>query len=158
MRSMVALIALLLPLSVAADMREGLEAASRGDYAEALRQFKPIAEQGDAEAQHFLGVIYRYGRGVKIDHTEAAKWFRMSAEQGNPEAQFYMGLSYQNGEGVPRDPVAAHMWFTLSARNPKTGLRDAAYRERDARRLEEKMSPEQIAKAKQMAQDWKPKN
>jgi uncharacterized protein len=158
MRSIIVALALLLPLSVNAGVAEGLEAISRGDYVEAMKHFKPVAEQGDAEAQELLGVLYRYGRGVKIDHVEAGKWFLMAANQGNSEAQLYLGLMYQNGEGVQRDLATAHMWLTLSAQNPKTTHRDSLYRQRDVRNLERRMNEEQIARAKEMAQNWKPSN
>ena len=43
---------------------EGMAAYDRGDYARAYKEFKPLAEQGDADAQFYLGVMYDYGRGV----------------------------------------------------------------------------------------------
>lgn len=158
MRSLILVLALLIPLSASAGVAEGLDAISRGNYEEALKQFKPAAERGDAEAQHLMGVLYRYGRGVKIDHVEAGKWFLMAAKQGNPESQLYLGLMYQNGEGVKRDLATAHMWLTLSAHNPQTANRDSLYRQRDVLNLEKRMSEAQIAKAKEMAENRKPAN
>ena len=51
-------------------------AYERGDYATAFRLMKPLAEKGDAKAQHNLGVMYDYGRGVPQDYTKALKWRR----------------------------------------------------------------------------------
>jgi len=82
-------------------------AYERGDYATAFRLMKPLAEKGDAKAQHNLGVMYDYGRGVPQDYTKALKWYRMSAEHGIPEAQHNLGLMYYQGQGVPQNYAEA---------------------------------------------------
>ena len=43
------------------DFNKGLTAAQNGDFATALKEWKPLAEQGDADAQYNLGVMYRDG-------------------------------------------------------------------------------------------------
>ncbi len=53
---------------------EGLAAYQRGDYAAAIREWRPLAKQGVAEAQYNLGVIYDRGQGVTQDYAEAVKW------------------------------------------------------------------------------------
>ena len=58
-----------------------------GDWEAALKLVKPLAEQGDAEAQSKLGFMYASGQGVTQDDEEAVKWFRLAAEQGDEEAQ-----------------------------------------------------------------------
>ncbi len=61
--AVVLVLALVLPGPVlAADFQAGLEAYHRGDYATALKEFRPLAEQGEAEAQHKLGGMYASGR------------------------------------------------------------------------------------------------
>ncbi len=55
---------------------EGIAAYERGDYATALRELRPLAEQGHAPAQNILGVMYTEGQGVPQDDAEAAKLFR----------------------------------------------------------------------------------
>ncbi len=60
-----------------------MAAYQRGDYATAIRKFRPLAEQGNAEAQFNLGGMYRQGRGVPQDDAEAMKWYRKAAEQGD---------------------------------------------------------------------------
>ena len=70
---------------------DGLAAAQRGDYATALKLLRPLAEQGHADAQHNLGVMYINGRGVPQDYAEAVKWFRLAAEQGHAVAQYNLG-------------------------------------------------------------------
>ncbi len=98
-----------------ADFQAGLVAHSRGDYATALREFRPLAEQGDADAQFNLGVMYSHGQGVPQDYAEAVKWYRKAAEQGVADAQFNIGVKYDNGEGVPQDYAEAVKWYRKAA-------------------------------------------
>jgi hypothetical protein len=42
-----------------ADFQKGFAAFHSGDYATALREWTPLAEQGDADAQSNLGVMYK---------------------------------------------------------------------------------------------------
>jgi len=50
---------------------------------EEIAFIKEAAEQGDAYAQHSLGMAYGYGEGVPEDDEEAVKWYRKAAEQGD---------------------------------------------------------------------------
>ena len=81
----------------------------------ALDDLIKTAEQGDAEAQFNLGVIYDEGQGVPQDYAEAAKWYRMAAEQGDADAQFILGVMYDEGQGVPKDDTEAVKWYRLAA-------------------------------------------
>ena len=56
------------------------------DYDEAAKWYRLAAEQGDANAQYILGVLYEDGLGVEQSDTEAEKWYRKAAEQGNTDA------------------------------------------------------------------------
>ena len=69
-----------------ADNADGLAAAMRGDYATALKEFRPLAERGDAEAQYNLGVMYTNGHGVLKNDAVAVTLYRKAAEQGLAEA------------------------------------------------------------------------
>ena len=69
---------------------DGLSAYNTGDYATALREWKVLANKGDAEAQNRLGIMYKYGKGVVQDTAEANKWFRKAADQGDIIAQYNM--------------------------------------------------------------------
>ena len=66
---------------------EALAAYHRGDYAAALKGFRVHAEQGIANAQFNLGVMYQKGQGVTRDDAEAVRWFRLAAEQGHANAK-----------------------------------------------------------------------
>ena len=95
----------------AQEIDKGYEAYNDGDYATALNEWKPIAEQGYAFAQYNLGIMYEYGNGVPKDYAEAVKWYRLSAEQGYAIGQYSLGLMYSNGYGVLKDkPEAVKLW------------------------------------------------
>lgn len=67
-----------------AGIDEGVVAYEKGDYAEALREFQLLAEQGHIFGQYILGSMYSKGQGVPQDYTEAIKWYRKAAEMAKP--------------------------------------------------------------------------
>jgi TPR repeat protein len=79
-------------------------AAGRGDYAAALRLWRPLADQGDAAAQYNLGLMYVDGHGVAQDDAAAVSWFRKAADQGYADAQYNLGLMYANLKRVDARP------------------------------------------------------
>ncbi|MED5579517.1 MAG: tetratricopeptide repeat protein [Nitrospinota bacterium] len=95
--------------------REGLAAARRGDFATALREYRPLAERGNKFAQFNLGVMYFKGDGVLKDDKEAVKWYRKAANQGFAKAQYMMGQMYRRGEGVLKDIKEAAKWYRKAA-------------------------------------------
>jgi TPR repeat protein len=95
------------PPAFSADYQKGLTAYESGDYATALREWTPLAKQGNADAQFDLGVMYELGQGVPQDGKTAVKWYRLAAEQGLADAQFNLGVMYAEGRGVPQDGKTA---------------------------------------------------
>ena len=87
----------------AQDFDKGLEAVDNKDYITAYKEWKPLAERGDARAQRNIGIFYNYGLGVEKNHAEALKWLNQSADQGNDGAQDALGDMYLLGLGVPED-------------------------------------------------------
>ena len=73
--------------TASADYQKGLDAYNAEDYATALREWRPLANQGLASAQYNLGVMYDNGRGVPQDDVEAYKWWNLAAAQGNAFAK-----------------------------------------------------------------------
>ncbi len=135
---------------------EGLAAAKRGDYETALREWRPLAERGDADAQYNLGVMYDTGQGVAQDYAEALKWYRRAAEQGHADAQSNLGFMYAKGQGVVQDYVQAHMWLNLAvSRTPPGEARNAAVQVQN--KIEKRMTPTRVAEAQKLARGWKPK-
>ena len=116
------LMTLSLPVS-AQDFQKGLAAYEAGDYASALKEWKPLAEAGDAAVQLNLGYMYDNGRGVPQDYARAVRWYRLASEQGDADAQYNLGMMYQLGDGVLQDNVMAHMWYNISSANgdPESG-------------------------------------
>ena len=66
--------------------------SQEGDYPAAFRLFKKAAEQGHANAQFNLGVMYDKGEGVTRDAKQAVYWVQKAAEQGFAEAQTNLGV------------------------------------------------------------------
>ena len=103
------------PVTSAADLGAGLRAYNAGDYSAALKEWRPLADRGLAEAQFYLGIMYHNGVGVQRDFRLAMKWYRMAAVQGYPEAQNNLAVMYAKGEGVEVNPVEAAKWHRLAA-------------------------------------------
>ena len=133
--------------SWSADFDKGLNAARTGDFATALSEWKPLAEQGDATAQINLGVMYEDGKGVSRDYESAVKWYRLAAEQGDVRAQINLGLMYAKGAGVIQDSVYAHMWSNIAA---STGDK-VAVSNRDI--VANHMTPAEISAAQKLARE-----
>ena len=99
------------------DYNKGVDAYDAGNFEEAVKWYRKAAEQGDADAQFNLALMYDYGRGVTEDDAEAVRWYRKAAEQGGARAQLNLGVMYYSGNGVLQDTIAAHMWFNIAAEN-----------------------------------------
>ena len=74
-------------LALADPLGDGLVAYATGDYATALRLFRPLADQGHAAAQNRLGFMYVKGRGVPQDDAEAARCIASPLTKGFPETR-----------------------------------------------------------------------
>jgi uncharacterized protein len=96
-------------------MAKGIVAMITKDYAMALKVYAPLAEQGDANAQYTLGMLYKDGKGVRQDYEAAVKWLTLAAEQGAGGAQADLGVMYLEGYGVLKDARVAAKWYTLAA-------------------------------------------
>ena len=101
----------------------GEAAFLRGDYETALREWRPLAEQGYAYLQYALGLMYGEGQGVSRDYAEAAKWLRKAAEQGHAEAQYILSTMYRDGGGVPQDYAEALKWSRKAAEQGNTSAK-----------------------------------
>ncbi len=81
-----------------ADVKTGVDAWSQGDYARALRIWRPLADSGDADAQFNIAQAYKLGRGVPQDMNAAIDYYRRAAAQGHAQAEDNAGLLlYQQG-------------------------------------------------------------
>ncbi len=90
-------------------------AYDRANYATALAVWLPAAEDGDAEAQNYVGEIFERGLGREPDYETAAKWYAKAAEQGFSAAQINLGQLYEHGLGVVPDVTKALAWYDRAA-------------------------------------------
>jgi uncharacterized protein len=135
---------------VAADSIEEAEFAyDRGDYTQAARLFSPLAEQGVASAQFYLGLMHEKGRGVRQDYRTALRWFRKAAAQGYAGPQNNLGLMYERGRGVREDFVRALMWYNVAAAMLSGDEGKTAVKRRD--HLTSQMTAAQIEQTQEMA-------
>lgn len=103
------------PASTEASISSAKKALQGKDYNSAFKLFKPLAEQGNSEAQANLGLMYEHGQGVNKDLPTAVKWYRSSAEQGTAWAQTNLGIAYLNGNGTAKNEHEAAKWFRKAA-------------------------------------------
>ena len=102
-------------VSLAEDAKKGLQFAVNGDYRKAVDIWLPLAEEGDAEAQYYMGVVYKDGLGVEINHDEFSYWTSRSAFQGSASAMFNLGVMYEYSLGVAEDKSKAFLWYSRAA-------------------------------------------
>ena len=110
-----------------------------------MRWYRQAAEQGEAEAQYNLGLMYANGRGVPENDAEVVKWFRIAAEQGFAPAQNDLGLMYANGTGGPQDDVLAYAWLNLAVEQGN----ELASENKD--KLQTRMTTTQMARAQELS-------
>ena len=93
-----ALLALLADEPAWADVKAGVDAWSRGDHADAVREWQGPAAAGDPDAMFNLAQAYRLGRGVPKDLAEAEALYARAAATGHLEAADSYGLLlFQDG-------------------------------------------------------------
>jgi cell division septation protein DedD len=89
---------LLLGQPAFADVKAGVDAWTRGDFARAVKEWRDPAAKGDPDAQFNLAQAYKLGRGVPADPAQAEQWYAKAAAQGHPQAVTNYGLAlFQNG-------------------------------------------------------------
>ena len=135
----------------AAGFNEGVIAAQNGDWETALREWLPLAEEGNPGAQSNIGDLYAHGLGVEKDHAEALRWHRLAAAQGIGKSQLFVGLALASGNGVERDPVEGMMWILVADRAGARGARQAFQYARV------QMTNEEVAEAQRLADAWQPR-
>ena len=136
----------------AGDFEDGMAAYERKDYATAFAKWRTAAQQGDADAQFNLGVLYDEGKGVAQDYKEAVRWYKLAAAQGNASAQYNLGTSYGTGQGVAQNYLRAHMWLNLA------GVGGDARAVKNREIAATRMSPQQIAEAQNLARECQARN
>jgi TPR repeat protein len=118
------------------------------------------AESGDAAAQFNLGVLYDSrlddnGYAIKGNRAEAMKWLLAAAEQGLPRAQSKLAEMYAGGRATSEDFIYACAWFLLATTSLRGIHRHRA--QSGYARISARLTPAQLATAKRLAGDWKPR-
>lgn len=144
---------------VKAQVKLGQRCFDAQDYQCAMQWWIAAARQGDATAQNGVGTLHDNGKGVPRDYQEAARWFLLAANQGHFMARRNLGWMYEKGQGFAKDFVRSYMWFYLAeiAKAKKTA--DAGNKRLPCRLCDavaRKMTPEQVARSKELARNWQP--
>ncbi|HEY0149322.1 MAG TPA: SPOR domain-containing protein [Allosphingosinicella sp.] len=82
-----------------ADVKAGIELWNAGNYTGAVKEWRALADKGDADAQFNLAQAYKLGRGVPADLGSAQSWYEKAASKGHEQAQASLGLIlFQKGD------------------------------------------------------------
>jgi len=160
--SIFAVLLLLAAPAGAQSLEERLKGAAgayaRKDFAAAIAVWRPLAEQGNAEAETLLGAMYWRGEGVPRDHAEAARWYLRAAAKGYARAQNDIGFMYGFGEGIPpADNVQAYKWLSLAVANYTAKNQDRLDQAlKDRATVRARMTPAQITDAERQVRDFRP--
>ena len=98
------------------DTDRGLVDFRNGQFSEAVGEWRAAAEQGDAAAALYLGVLYDTGFGVPQSPAEALSWYQRGGERGNVTAMFNAAVMHDAGRGTVADPAAALPWYERASR------------------------------------------
>jgi TPR repeat protein len=143
-----------------AQSRAAYAALERGDWAGAVRLWRPLAEAGNADSAYNLGVMYDQGHGVATDKGVAMTWYRKAADQGMGVAMGNLALLYmrraQYEQMAPAvsDAIEAYKWLTLAVAYMAPAQRAAP--EQTRAQLATLLSPGQVGQAEALARAWKP--
>ena len=102
--------------ALAADYDTAYQSYQAGDYREAARDFKRLAQKGDGRSQYLLGLLYLNGQGVDKATERGIDWLKRSAQNGHYLAAVELGQIYGSGRGVAMNSEEAAKWITLSTR------------------------------------------
>jgi TPR repeat protein len=80
-----------------------------------IAELQRDALNGDAMAQHDLGIAYVNGRGVPQNYQIAAGWFEKASAAGLERAQYNLAVLYENALGVPQDFKRAFELYRAAA-------------------------------------------
>ena len=93
----------------------GVAAFEAKNFSLAMQFLSPLAQAGDADAQHRVAIMCQNGLGVVRSDERAFAMMQAAAEQGYAIAQHGIGFMYLEGECVEKDPAKAAEWFRKAA-------------------------------------------
>lgn len=145
----------------------GLRWYQQGQYNIAKKMWKPMAQNGDCDAEYALGLLYFNGLSVRKSHSTALKWWGRAARQAQPQALNSLGVVYSHfrvpyttldckkGCGEAKNLTNAYKWFGLAIDYGPP--REIKFAQKSIDRISSEMTDDQIIKAKAIIEDWEPK-
>lgn len=98
-----------------AGQKEAEAAMEKKDYATAMKEWRALADKGNADAQFHVGQMLGLGLGVEVDDKAAIAWYQKAAKQKHDVAAYTLSLAYTQGVGVAEDKAAALEWLKTAA-------------------------------------------
>lgn len=113
--------------ALAGPLEDGINAFDAGEFRRAMELLLPVAEEGAAEAQFYVGQMHDFGRGVVQDDWRALEWYDRAARLGHGGAQFGVARMFDSGESIPQQFVESYAWASVAADQDVPGA--AAHRD-----------------------------
>ncbi len=110
------------PLRGIAEPNPGLPISDQSVIVKSLNNKTPYqswiksAEQGAANAQFNLGLIFEQGTEIQKDLSKAIYWYKKAASQGHTVAQYNYATLLHFGKGLRKDETKAATWYQLAAK------------------------------------------
>lgn len=98
-----------------ADLAAGVAAFEAGNYAEAERELRPAAKNGDAEAQYRIAQMHEHGLGTVANYSVAWNWYKRAADKGHLDATARAAKLLEEGLGRPVDREGAYKLYLKAA-------------------------------------------
>ena len=144
----------------------GINWYKQWNYQIAAKFWKPLAKEGDCDAQYALGLLYFEGLGVGQSYDKAIDLWTRSADQGQAQAQISLGIVYsrsslpytsldcRRGCGQGKDPLKAYRWFGIAGEIGSPHEMQVA--QDSLKKIVVEMTPEQIKEGDVLVDSWKP--
>lgn len=78
---------------------------------------QPLAADGNANAEHYMGWFYEQGIEVEQSDIKAFEWWQRAAAKNIGMSQCALAQLYESGRGVTQDYVQAFVWYSRAIMN-----------------------------------------
>ncbi len=96
--------------------RKGAYYFSKGDYSNAFKSWRPLAENADPAAQYSIALLYDQGNGVKKNKAQALKYLQLAVNQDLPDAQYYLAMKYYYGLDIVKNDIKSREFLIKAAK------------------------------------------
>jgi len=128
-------------------------------YVTEWAKLKHRAEIGDPEALFALGNYYYEppkGSSFRQNYIKSAEFYFQSGIRGNASAQYNLAIMFHRGIGVASNYIQSYAWFKLASTNQSPVAKHVNLVSSQAvETLEPELTPEELFKAKELAQFYK---